>query len=409
MSKKKKTQTTQRLLRNDPRGEDGPFGLKVPACKHFGGYKPCFPGTRCYAEGCIDLDPIGRKILIVNLDAMGNVLVTTSVLPAIKRKYPASHITWITLKNAAPLLLNNPYIDRLFLWEPESWLILQQHSFDVVMNVDKSQRSCAFTKSLKARQKLGFTLNADGQIIPLNKEAKENYVLGLDDDVKFRVNRKPVTQILCETLKLSYGRDEYVLHLTKDELKFCRAYRERIGIGPDEIVVGFNTGCSELYPNKKMTIEQHVLLINKLFEISGIKMVLVGGPEDTERNAKIAKIVGTKVVSTPTTDGLRKGLCYENICDVVISGDSFGMHAAIALRKHVVVWFGVSCWSEIDLFERGVKMIPKGLACSPCWKRKCPYNLECIQLIDLDAVVRHIESYLGGRTGQTHGTRSASA
>ncbi|RPH36141.1 lipopolysaccharide heptosyltransferase family protein, partial [bacterium] len=67
---------------------------RPPACKHFTGYKPCFPNTNCLEE-CVRFDPIGTKILIVNLDAMGNVLVTTSILPAIKRKYPQSHISWI--------------------------------------------------------------------------------------------------------------------------------------------------------------------------------------------------------------------------------------------------------------------------------------------------------------------------
>ena len=130
--------------------------------------------------------------------------------------------------------MHNPLIDRVFVWGGESLLILQQLSFDVVMNVDKSQRSCAFTASLHAKQKLGFTLNTDGQVIPANKEAKENYILGLDDHLKFRVNLKPVSQILCETFKLPYARDEYVLHLTKEELQFCLEYRERIGVAPDE-------------------------------------------------------------------------------------------------------------------------------------------------------------------------------
>ncbi len=51
---------------------------------------------------------------------MGNVLVTTSLLPAIKRKYPESTVTWITLKNAAPLLQENPLIDRVFSGSPKA-------------------------------------------------------------------------------------------------------------------------------------------------------------------------------------------------------------------------------------------------------------------------------------------------
>ncbi len=370
-------------------------GVTIPDCKHFTGYKPCFPDTQCYKE-CVNNDPIGTRILIINLDAMGNVLVTTSLLPAIKRKYPQSHISWITLKNAFPLLQNNPMLDRIFVWEPENWLILQQQHFDIVLNVDKSQRSGAFAISLDADEKLGFGVNDRGQIIPLNKEAEENYILGLDDHLKFRVNQKTVQQLQCEQFKLEYKCDEYVLRFTDEENQFCASYKKQVGISENDLVVGFNTGCSLLYPNKKMTIEQHLALIEKMHGVEGLKLVLAGGPEDTERNAEIARLAQGKVISTPTTDGLRRGLCYENICDVIISGDSFGMHAAIALRKHVLVWFGVSCWTEIDLYERGEKFIPHGLFCSPCWKRECPYNLECIQMIDPDAIVAAVMKYREG-------------
>jgi ADP-heptose:LPS heptosyltransferase len=369
--------------------------LTIPACKHFNGYKPCFPNTRCYGE-CVDFSAIGTKILIVNLDAMGNVLVTTSLLPAIKRKYPTSSIYWITLKNAAPLLQNIPLLDRVYTWEPGSWLVLQQMEFDVVLNIDKSQLSCAFTNSLRAKQKLGFGLNKHGQIIPLNKEAQYNFRLGLDDEIKFRVNQKSVQQIQCEQFKLEYKRDEYILKLSKEELEYCALFKSQHGLDSGALIVGFNTGCSELYPNKKMTIDQHIVLINRLSEIPGVRLVLVGGHEDTQRNAEIARSVGGKILNTPTTEGVRRGLCYINICDLIISGDSFGMHAAIGLKKQIVVWFGVSCWTEIDLYDRGIKLIPEGLECSPCWKRTCPYNLECIQLIDLDRIVSHMIAYRDG-------------
>lgn len=365
----------------------------IPACKHFTGYKPCFPNTRCYEE-CVDFDGIGTKILIVNLDAMGNVLVTTSLLPALKRKYPTSSIYWVTLKNAAPLLENIPLLDRVYVWEPESWLVLQEMEFDVVLNADKSQRSCAFTNGLRAKEKLGFGLNKHGQIVPLNKEARYNYLLGLDDELKFKVNQKTVQQIQCEQFRLKHKRDEYALTLSQSELDYCAWYKEQRGLEGSDLIVGFNTGCSEIYPNKKMSIDQHVALITRLSETPGVKLVLVGGPEDTERNAEIARTVGSKVINTPTTEGVRRGLCYINICDVVISGDSFGMHAAIGLKKYIIVWFGVSCPQEIDLYDRGVKLIPHRLECSPCWKRECPYNLECIEMIDLDLIIRHATSQL---------------
>ncbi len=372
--------------------------IPIPACKHFTGYKPCFPGENCL-EHCVKCEPIGTRILIVNLDAMGNVLVTTSLLPALKRKFPESTISWITLKNAAPLLQENPLIDRIYLWEPENWLILGAMAFDLVLNVDKSQRSAAFTMGLTAKERMGFGLDENGKIIPLNPEAIENYRLGLDDHLKFKVNQKTVPQLQCEQFRLEFRRDEYTLLLSPEEKAFCAEYATAHGLDTAGLVVGFNTGCSELYPNKKMTVEQHVRLIERLSGLPGVRLVLLGGPEDTIRNAEIMRRVGGKALNTPTTEGVRRGICYINLCDLVISGDSFGMHAAIGLRKEIVVWFGVSCWTEIDLFDRGIKLIPRNLPCSPCWKRTCPYNLECIQQIDLEAIVRHVETVRARRTG----------
>lgn len=371
------------------------FDLEIPDCKRFGGYKPCIPYKTCY-EGCTRPDkPFGTKILIINLDAMGDVLMTTAQLAPLKRKYPESYVAWITLKSATPLLAMNPLIDDVFPWDTDSLLILEQMKFDIVLNADKSRRSAALASRLNAKEKLGFGLNDNGQIIPLNKEAVYNYKLGLDDYLKFRINKRTGQDILAETFLLPYERDEYILQLTEEEKQLTSAYRRSKGIDDGEVVVGFNTGCSDLYPNKKMTVEQHVMLIEMFSSHPNLKMLLLGGREDTERNREIYERSAernpqllTRLFNTPTDEGLRMGIVYENAADIVITGDTFGMHMAIALKKHVLVWFGVSCPQEIDLYDRGQKFAPEGLFCSPCWKRKCPYDLECIKMIDIEGIYR---------------------
>jgi heptosyltransferase-2 len=142
-----------------------------------------------------------------------------------------------------------------------------------------------------------------------------------------------------------------------------------------------------------MNIDQHVYLIEKLFSSGKYKIALFGGPRDTERNKLIYSKFEGKIVNTPTMLGIRRGACFEDIADVIITGDSFGMHLAIALKKYVIVWFGVSCWTEIDLYGRGVKLYPEDLFCSPCWKKECPYDLECIKKIDLERIVNEVDNY----------------
>ena len=365
---------------------------EIPSCKRFTGYKPCYPDHNCWKDGCKDNIAIGSKILIINLDAMGDVLMTTAQLCGLKRKFPDSTVIWITLKNAAPLLINNPLIDQVFEYNNESISILNEMKFDYVMNVDKSQKSCSLLNYVNAKNKLGFGLNDDGKIIPVNEGAYYNYNLGMDDHFKFKVNKRTGQDYLAETFEFDYKNDDYIFNFTDEEKKFISNYKKNVGLSEDDFIVGFNTGCSLLYPNKKMTIEQHIHLIEKLID-NKYKIALFGGPEDKERNEEIYSNYKGKIINTPTNDGVRKGACYEDIADVVITGDSFGMHLAIALKKYVIAWFGVSCWNEIDLYGRGIKLYQENLECSPCWKKKCPYDLECIKMIDLDRILNEVDLY----------------
>ena len=128
-----------------------------------------------------------------------------------------------------------------------------------------------------------------------------------------------------------------------------------------------------------------------------LAFMLLGGREDTERNKEIFdafnKEEQKRIINTPSTEGIRRGACYMSVPDIVISGDSFGMHLAIALQKYIISWYGLSCWEEIELYDYGIKLYQENLECSPCWKRVCPYDLECIKMIDLDKIVSTVNKF----------------
>ncbi len=368
------------------------LGLFIPDCKKFTGYKPCEPFKKC--ETCETPVPVGTHILLINLDALGDVLVTTAILPALKRKFPTSTVRWLTKSYATPLLENNPFLDEVLSWNEDNRLILQQMRFDLALNADKNRNSAAFIQTLRADRKMGFGLNDFGAIVPLNAEALYNYRMGIDDQLKFYDNQRTGQDILAETFGLDYRRDAYVLELTDEEKNFSRQYRHKLGIAPNDLVIGFNTGCSVRFPNKKLTVPQHIELIKRLGrQFPEVKMLLLGGPEDTERNREIKRGVGDLALETPTEEGLRRGILFENMADLVITGDSLGMHIAIALKKWVIVWFGPTSPQEIDLYGRGEK-ITSDAPCAPCWNPNCPTGtLECIYELNLDRLVAAFERF----------------
>ncbi len=325
------------------------------------------------------------RILIIHLEALGAVLRSTALLAPIKRKFQNAHITWVTLKPADQLLLQNPFIDRVVTYEAGNLLALMALEFDVTLCIDKSMQATGLAAHIQTEILYGFELDRhSGAIVPATPFANELWSLGLNNQKKFFENQKAETQLTCEALELGpFERDAYVLQLSEVERSESRERRE-IWSQNSKIVIGLNTGCSNVISYKKLSVKAHRDLIQKIQAMSSdFEIVLLGGREDSARNLEIAE--GLSVVQSATDRGLRDGVVSLNACDIIVSGDSLGMHMGIALKKWMVAWFGPTCSQEIDLFDHGVKVLSEA-TCGPCWKRVCEKSTMCYDLVDIDKI-----------------------
>jgi len=365
-------------------------------CRYFNGYKPCRRNPICNGQ-CPQFVAIGKRIVIVHLEALGAVLRSTALLPAIHREYPGAIITWVTKAPAQLLLANNPLIDRVFTVNPEDLMALKALEFDVAMVIDKSLVSAGIARELRASETRGFVADPrNGAIIPANPEAETLWRLGLSNDLKFNVNRKTEIQLTHEALKLGdYKNDDYQVFLSPEEQKVAAARQAEWSEQGRKKVIGLNTGCSAAgVPYKKMSVEGQRRLIDEIHADSrfrDVNVVLLGGKEDSERNVEIGK--DKNVIQSPTTQGLRDGLASTAAVDAVFSGDSLGMHMAIGLKKQTVAWFGPTCAHEIELFGRGEAILSKA-SCGPCWSRTCSKPVMCYDQIDHSEVLNALDRAL---------------
>nr|WP_295904970.1 glycosyltransferase family 9 protein [uncultured Bdellovibrio sp.] len=349
------------------------------------------------------------SVLIVHLGALGAVVRSTSLLKAIKRKYPRSMVTWVTDAPAHHLLKNHPAIDRVLTTAEADLLQLGALEFEVALVIDKSLKAVGVLKRTTVDQVFGFTASPrNGAIVPATPAAEELWELGLNNQKKFFENEKPETQLMIEALELGdYQRDDYWLPLTENETREATLrHYQWLSERNKELIIGLNTGCSPVIPYKKLTVDYHRMMIERILkDFPKAEVVLLGGPEDTDRNALIAQ--GLPVISSQTESGLRDGLISVAACDVVITGDSLGMHMAISQQKQVIAWFGPTCAHEIDLYDRGFKILTKS-PCSPCWKRTCEKNIMCYDQVSLEEIVHALESCcansLSGRLTALHST-----
>jgi heptosyltransferase-2 len=359
-------------------------------CRHFSGYKPCGKSKVCDKE-CPSLNIPSTRILVVSLEAMGAVLRSTVILNPLLRKYPNAHITWVTQAPSHQLLLHNPQIDRVLTTSSDDLLTLSALAFDVAFVVDKSLKAQGVVRQTAAQKIFGFTAHPDsGAILPATLAAQELWELGLSDHKKFFVNTKPETQLLQEALELGpYQRDHYNLAMTVQEDCEIRCRHALWSENNRKIVLGINTGASPVIPYKKFTAEFHREIIKAVGVFKDLRIVLLGGADEKQANAALATDF-PDLIASPTDRGLRDGLLSVGACDLVLSGDSLGMHMAIALKKWTIAWFGPTCAHEIDLYDRGRKLLAN-VPCSPCWKRLCDRKPMCYDRVSVVQIMEAIE------------------
>ena len=359
-------------------------------CKYFPGNKPCAPskteGKKC--DVCSYYEPINFKILIIKLDATGDVLRTTSILPALKRDYPKSHITWITKKNAKDLFTNNPFVDELFFFEDNEIIArLMVEKFNILIHPDASPVSASLASIANAEIKKGFVLDEKGKVIPVNEDAVEWFEMGAFDDLK-KKNRKTYQEIIHNISGLKYAKDEIQVHLTQNEIDFKNQFYSRNNLERFKYLVGLNTGAGTRWQYKQWHIDGYIELIEKLNTNKEIGILLYGGPDETERN-KILKEKYSDLIDTGTNNTLRQFFSLLDLCDVLVTSDTMALHAATALKKKIVCLFGPTSYTEIEDYGRIEKIIPD-LDCVVCYKTRCDFAITCMGSIKPDMIYGQI-------------------
>jgi heptosyltransferase-2 len=361
-------------------------------CKDFKGNLPCIHKTSC--KECSYYRPQGKKILIIKLGAVGDVLRTTPILRGLKRKFPQSFISWLTRKESIDLLKDNTYIDRLLAYGLESMQKLEIEEFDMLICLDKEIAATATAVLVKAKKKIGFGLDSkSGNTFPFNNESIYAFNLGLSDELKFKQNKKTYPQIIFEMADLAYKNDEYVLNISNTDKEYAYKLLSKFKDGKNVPIIGLNTGAGWRFVNKAWTEKGFVDLIKLIRKNTKARIFLLGGPQERELNARIISKVGTLAYDVGCYHSLGQFMAIVDTTSLVVSGDTTALHIAIALKKPIVAIFGSTCAQEIELYGRGIKLTAN-IDCRPCYRRECDKKINCMTLIRPATVLKAIQKLL---------------
>jgi heptosyltransferase-2 len=379
-------------------------------CKYFIGDRPCLPNKQygIFCENCFyfEKDPditkhfpeiksgdktvyesSHKNILIIKLDAVGDVLRTTSILPSLKNIYPDSSIAWITKLKSYPVLEDNKFIDNIYFTDENIKDVISRN-FDIAVNLDSGKESCEIMSKIPAEKKFGYTL-ANGKPYPLNTLANRWYLMGVDDNYK-KQNTETYHKIIHEICGLEYNGSKPELEMTEKKRIAAGHINNKFGLHNYEEFILVNLGGGNRWQYKKWTKEGYADLINKLSYKKPYSAIgAVAGDEDREFYSEVMALVDKRDNVLPlgcdnTTEDFI-GIVY--LADKVFTSDSLAFHIATALNKYVVVIVGPTSSAELDAFGNGKILSSSKVECLVCYLNKCDKTVTCMNSINADEVV----------------------
>ena len=365
-------------------------------CRFYLAYKPCkfHKIDRRHCDNCSDYDPIKKRILIIKLDALGDVLRTTSILPALKKRYPQSEITWITRKNAFSILKGNEYIDRLFAVEENFLQYIQGELFNIGLCLDADTESASILTIAKCNIKKGFFTNENGKVIPVDNNSQEWHEMGINDDLK-KNNRKTYQQIIYEICGLNNDIELPQFILDDTSVEFGNQFFKQNKLKQFDKILGINTGGGKRWQFKKWIQKYYsdlIVLIKQQYPNHGI--ILMGGPEEVEFNDKILKEVGGLVIDAGCNNSIKEFGALISFLDLCFTPDSLGMHISIALQKTTIVNVGPTSPWELSVYGNGEIIYNEALDCIACYKSLCDLKVNCMNTLEPKIIMEKMNKYL---------------
>jgi heptosyltransferase-2 len=349
-------------------------------CRHYRASVPCAwhkrTGVSC--RGCGEYAPIDMRILIVKLDAMGDVLRTTSCLEPLKRQHPRSHVTWITRANAAPLLAGNPHVDRVLIVESNYLEFVHADEFDLALGPDADPLSATIMRLAHAAEKRGFVSDGRGGVLPLNAAAEAWWRMGLDDGLKRR-NRRTYGEWLYDICELTPPIARPWFRPSEAATRAAERVFEGWGGGAGPRVC-FNTGAGPRWQEKRWKARHYAALARLVRgRWPGAAIALVGGPGEKAFNAALLQAdIGVIDAGTDhCVDGFA-GLIAAS--DWVLTSDSLGYHLACAVGTPAVCVVGPTAPWELDRYGTS-RVLHAGLECIACYRATCPLGTTCMDAL----------------------------
>ena len=341
--------------------------------------------------------PPPRRVLIVLLGAIGDVVRALPLLGRIRHAWPDVHIAWAVEPKSRAVLEHHPWLDEIIEynrahapWTFPSFLgRIRRGHFDLVIDLQRHLKSGLTSRISGARDRFGFAASNTKEFNYLFS----NHQIAPQPNMRLKLMQY---QAFGDALGLAPTPIEFGLAATDDE----RARAREMLLDVPRPIVAVILGSS--WPSRIYFPESTAAVIGRLARRDGdspaLFPLLLGGPDEANLAAEVMRhLDGAAALNLAGRTSLRDLIAIFPECAAAFGPDSGPMHIAAAVGCPVVSLWGATAAERSAPWGFADFAISSAIPCHPCYLRQCPIGRECMRRISPEEVGANVRRALATR------------
>ncbi len=339
-----------------------------------------------------------NRILIVRTDRIGDVLLSTPVIQAVRQYNPKGYIAFMARPYTKDIVIGNPYLDEVIIYDKEILqgsilalaafvLRLKRYRFDLALMLHSTVRTNLIVFLVGIPRRVGYQIKAGWCLTDKLAYVKS---LGLKHEVEYTMDVARAAGIPCDSRHL-----KPYLPVSAGCEDFAADFLKKNSIGQKDVLVGIHPSAS--CPSRRWPVERFAAVADAIIEKAGYKVLILAAGDDL----KAANMVKDKMKHAPA---LAVGLTIPQTaailkrCRFFISTDTGPAHIASAMGTPCITIFGRKQpgLGPVRWMPQGDRVIVlhKDAGCTECLAHKCKKRFACLEAITVDEVLCAAKEFL---------------
>jgi heptosyltransferase-2 len=338
-----------------------------------------------------------RRILIVRTDRIGDVLLSTPVIKALRYNYPEAYIAMMVSPYVKDIVEGNPYLDKVIIYDKDgkhkSWWRslkfarnLKKKKFDLAVILHPTNRVHLVTFFAGIPRRVGYDLKMGFLLTDRLKHTKQ---LGEKHELEYNLD-------LLRHLGITPEDKSLFMPIKEESEKWADDLFKQEGIKEADRLLAIHPGAS--CPSKIWPNERFAEVADRLIEKYGFKVLVVSGPKDMAIAQSVVKHMRHPAINLAGKTSVSGLASVLKRCSLFISNDSGPVHVASAVGVPVVSIFGRSQpglspkrWGPTGKNDR---ILHEEVGCIECLAHNCVKEFACLKAISTEDVISAAESIL---------------